>query len=282
MKRVAFSAFLSLSLIFASCNSGKTEKNEVSEDIENLEATENLEEGEEIKYELAFNYFIKNDVKDKVPVKITSQEEFNKYFGMAATMGEGGRPTEIDFSKNYVIVADYGTVKNKSVSVQPTALNREGNKLVLDYYVVDEGENTHTSRPFAIAIVSGEVEGEVVLRPEEVPVSYFGDNSRNSLDWGGTYKGIIPCASCPGIEVILKINYDNDYTMSWEYLERDVEKVKSSGKFKWDATGSKITLTSGANEEQFFIGEGRAWMLNRDGERVTGELADHYILEKVE
>src|SRR5690606_41571406 len=102
MKRVAFSAFLSLSLIFASCNSGKTEKNEVYEDIENLEATENLEEGEEIKYELAFNYFIKNDVKDKDPVKITSQEEFNKYLVLEETKREGGRSTEIDISKNYV------------------------------------------------------------------------------------------------------------------------------------------------------------------------------------
>ena len=26
------------------------------------------------------------------------------------------------------------------------------------------------------------------------------DNSQNSLDWEGTYKGIIPCADCEGIK----------------------------------------------------------------------------------
>ncbi len=37
------------------------------------------------------------------------------------------------------------------------------------------------------------------------------DNSLTSLDWAGTYQGILPCADCPGIKTQLVLNSDMTY-----------------------------------------------------------------------
>ena len=37
----------------------------------------------EIPYEVAKNYFVRNDVTEPIPAKIGSLDEFERYFGMA-------------------------------------------------------------------------------------------------------------------------------------------------------------------------------------------------------
>ena len=34
------------------------------------------------------------------------------------------------------------------------------------------------------------------------------------LDWDGTYKGFLPCASCPGILTTIKLNNDKTFEKS--------------------------------------------------------------------
>lgn len=61
-----------------------------------------------VPFRYAKGYFVRNDVEDgEYPSKITSQGEFEKYFGMATVMGENGKPTEIDFNKDFVIPVIY-------------------------------------------------------------------------------------------------------------------------------------------------------------------------------
>jgi uncharacterized lipoprotein NlpE involved in copper resistance len=38
-------------------------------------------------------------------------------------------------------------------------------------------------------------------------------NSRNALDWAGTYEGVLPCADCPGTKTRLTLNYDGSYRL---------------------------------------------------------------------
>jgi uncharacterized lipoprotein NlpE involved in copper resistance len=38
-------------------------------------------------------------------------------------------------------------------------------------------------------------------------------NSRNSLDWAGTYEGVLPYADCPGTKTRLTLNYDGSYRL---------------------------------------------------------------------
>lgn len=107
-------------------------------------------------------------------------------------------------------------------------------------------------------------------------------NSMNSLDWNGTYKGILPCADCEGIETILTLNTDRTYILITNYLGRnDALEEEKKGSFSWNEAGSIITLTnitSGPN--QYKVGENRIWHLDMNGELITGDLADHYVLIK--
>ena len=90
MKKVFF-ALVSL-LALAACNSS----NAAEADMNNGDALQG------VAFQIAKNYFFKNDQKIPANPKITTEEEFNKLFGMATTMGKDGMPTDIDFSKSYM------------------------------------------------------------------------------------------------------------------------------------------------------------------------------------
>ncbi len=59
----------------------------------------------EVPYQEAKNYFVKNTYgeEENANLKIETQELFDKIFGPAPVMGEGGKPTAIDFAKQYVV-----------------------------------------------------------------------------------------------------------------------------------------------------------------------------------
>lgn len=105
-------------------------------------------------------------------------------------------------------------------------------------------------------------------------------NSQNALDWAGTYQGTLPCADCPGIRYAITLNDDNTYLLKTRYLEKDDSVFTDSGTFRWDESGSRITLSD--RGEQFQVGENRLFHLDMEGNRITGNLAAHYILEKLD
>lgn len=94
----------------------------------------NIEKGE-VPYEVAKNYFFKNDL-DILPAspKITSAEVFNKLFGMATTMGEDGQPTQIDFAKQFA-VAIVLPVTDFATEINPVKLEVAGDSLLYTYQV---------------------------------------------------------------------------------------------------------------------------------------------------
>ena len=104
-------------------------------------------------------------------------------------------------------------------------------------------------------------------------------NSQNSLNWDGVYTGVIPCADCPGIEVQLTLNTDATYTIQYSYMERE-HSFTYSGTFKWNETGNKITLDTQEMPSDYIVGENTLTQLDMDGNIITGELADKYVLTK--
>ena len=110
------------------------------------------------------------------------------------------------------------------------------------------------------------------------------DNSETSLDWEGTYSGVIPCADCTGIETQLSLKGDNTYQISWKYLEKNDETYVKEGTFVWDSTGSIITLENVDDTDNFpmmyKVGENSLLQLDLNGNVIAGELADKYILNK--
>ncbi|MCG7754198.1 copper resistance protein NlpE N-terminal domain-containing protein [Flavihumibacter cheonanensis] len=106
-----------------------------------------------------------------------------------------------------------------------------------------------------------------------------GDNSMTSLDWNGVYTGVLPCADCEGIETTLQLMKDKTYTLTRNYLGKSSEPVTSSGTFTWDASGANIQL-SGEDPGKYKVGENQLMHLDKDGNRITGELAANYVLAK--
>lgn len=125
---------------------------------------------------------------------------------------------------------------------------------------------------------------ETVETEEITPANtlHEADNSMTSLDWNGTYSGIVPCADCTGIETTLTLNRDMTYTIVTNYLGRnDALEETFNGTFHWDETGSKVILEDVKfAPSQFKVGEDKIWQLDRSGQMITGDLADHYILHK--
>ncbi|GHT35750.1 hypothetical protein FACS189414_0290 [Bacteroidia bacterium] len=116
-------------------------------------------------------------------------------------------------------------------------------------------------------------------KSKEVVVTNMADNSRTSLNWGGKYTGVIPCADCEGIKVTIVLN-PSTYELSYLYLGRqDNTPTQIVGDFSWDETGSIVNLKNDAGIPPYYqVGENRLTQLDMEGNRITGELADKYIL----
>lgn len=102
-----------------------------------------------------------------------------------------------------------------------------------------------------------------------------------SVDWDGTYFGVLPCADCEGIKTVIKLNSDLTYKLKLKYIGKDDKYFEFSGTFSWNEEGNKITL-SGSNGEPnyFFVGENFIRQLDMEGNQIKGGLAEKYVLRK--
>jgi heat shock protein HslJ len=116
---------------------------------------------------------------------------------------------------------------------------------------------------------------------EVTPAPDNAANSQNSLDWNGTYQGTMPCADCEGIATAVTLNSDLTFTLRSKYLGKSDSIFIDSGNFKWNDKGSDIILEeSDGSIKQFKVGENQLFMLDKEGNRIAGDLADKYTLKK--
>jgi uncharacterized lipoprotein NlpE involved in copper resistance len=107
------------------------------------------------------------------------------------------------------------------------------------------------------------------------------DNSLTSLDWAGTYKGILPCADCEGIETVITIKEEMTYIIKTKYLGKDDVVYEQKGDFLWNEEGNTIILNEkNRTPRQYLVGENYLLQLDLKGNKITGELADKYFLHK--
>lgn len=106
-------------------------------------------------------------------------------------------------------------------------------------------------------------------------------NAKNSLDYVGTYKGILPCADCQGLETEIAINENNTYTIKTKYQGKGDKVYLQKGTFSWNSKGTIIILKDVKNApNQYFVGENTLTQLDMSGQKNKGSLADEYILSK--
>jgi copper homeostasis protein (lipoprotein) len=107
-------------------------------------------------------------------------------------------------------------------------------------------------------------------------------NSKNSLDWAGVYTGTIPSASGMGINVRLRLNSDQSFTLWYEYVDKPNSQYNWTGSFKWDKKGNTITLNPNDKElpPYYKVVENALIQLDMKGKQIKGKLADDYVLKK--
>lgn len=117
-----------------------------------------------IPYLIAQNYFVKNTVVSIPNPKIETKAEFDSYFGAAATMNENGKPTTIDFSKQYVI-AIVLPITDTETSIMPLSLIKvKEASMVFEYKTTLGSKLSYTIRPFLIVLVDKKYHGKVSLK----------------------------------------------------------------------------------------------------------------------
>ena len=106
-------------------------------------------------------------------------------------------------------------------------------------------------------------------------------NAKKSLDYIGTYKGVLPCADCEGLETLLCINENNTYRLQTRYLGKGDKVFEQKGTFSWDDKGIKIILNDIENApNQYLVGENKVTQLDMSGKLITGKSALQYVLSK--
>jgi len=122
--------------------------------------------------------------------------------------------------------------------------------------------------------------GIAILRFEKLLIDSH--NSKNSLEWLGTYRGTTPCADCEGIDSQITLNNDFTFAIKTKYIGKGDAKVfEEKGSFTWDKAGGSILL-QGIKEgpSQYKVGENKLIKLDMDGKTTTGQLAEKYVLLK--
>ena len=111
------------------------------------------------------------------------------------------------------------------------------------------------------------------------------NNSKNSLDWVGSYIGTVPCADCSGIYTQITLKNDSTYSLQMKYLGKEDSTRLFEGTFQWNDAGN-IVILSGLKEKSmpsfYLVGENKLIQMDMDGKVIVGELVSNYILTKID
>ena len=97
MKKYTY-AIAVATLLFTACQTNKNKHNTVKQEFVKKETPSKFM-STKVNFEMAKNYFVKNTVKKLNNPKIDNAEKFNQIFGMGTTMGDYGKPSDIDFER---------------------------------------------------------------------------------------------------------------------------------------------------------------------------------------
>ena len=103
---------------------------------------------------------------------------------------------------------------------------------------------------------------------------------QTSLDWAGVYTGTIPAADGEGINVRMKLNKDNTYELTYDYIGKPDNSFTFNGSFKWNDTKDIIHIEIADAPSYYKVAENKLIQLDMAGKPITGKFADMYVLTK--
>lgn len=109
-------------------------------------------------------------------------------------------------------------------------------------------------------------------------------HTQNSLDWPGIYRGFLPCDDCKGIKTSLALNKNGSYILMTQYIGKSEREFVEKGKFAAGDESNTLVLTprNSPASRQYFVGDNMLIQLDDKGNRISGKLADRYILRRTD
>lgn len=95
-----------------------------------------------------------------------------------------------------------------------------------------------------------------------------------------SFRGVLPCADCEGIETSLFLEKDGSWVMNEHYQGARDEPSSFASYGTWARTADKLVLTDGEGEKRYYRPKGEALeMLDREGNPIESQF--NYTLEPV-
>lgn len=115
-------------------------------------------------YNRMYNYYVNNYFNNGThKLVIHNQQDFDAVFGAGAVMGHNGQPTNINFSRQFVIAVILPET-NRQTTIETAMLKRVGDRLYFSY-IIEEGHATsYTMRPFTAVVVDRNEPSDVVFQ----------------------------------------------------------------------------------------------------------------------
>lgn len=116
----------------------------------------------EVPFTVAEHYFFNKGQDIPVNPKITSEELFKQLFGMATVMGENGKPTKIDSSKQFVLAVVL-PVTDINTEINPFKVEEKGDTLFYHYDVKTGEKQSFSIQPLSIIILDKKYENKEIF-----------------------------------------------------------------------------------------------------------------------
>lgn len=104
-----------------------------------------------------------------------------------------------------------------------------------------------------------------------------------SQDFHGVFYGFLPCDDCNGIKVTLSLKQNNNYLLVTQKAKESSREFYEKGKYSWNDKNQIVVLTprkESAPRQYLIENEGTLVQLDSEGARITGDMADRYILRR--
>lgn len=103
-----------------------------------------------------------------------------------------------------------------------------------------------------------------------------------ALKAAGIYEGFVPCADCEGIIITyLLLNPDMTYRLEETYSKKNDRAFRTNDSWKMDK-GRIILYDSNELRLSFLVDGDKLWQLDSEGNRISGNLGDKYVLTRKE
>lgn len=104
-------------------------------------------------------------------------------------------------------------------------------------------------------------------------------NAKNSLDYKGTYNGILPSGLGDSLDVTIEIG-DSTFVKTVKTFKKKSHPIISTGVYVWNREGNTISLNGVAAPNQYFVGENTLNQLDSSGKKIENAESENFTLSK--